>query len=146
MASLPARNAYVTREIDLYLEDFHERSMEAGDQMQRADLGMAQVRGLETLVVSTRRFSEIINYIKNQAGKDNRGQWIQVAPGLLEQLKSLEAAAVEMDKKEAKRTNAPETDPGRILDIKLELARGWAKQVVTHYLYQRFMQGKGRMP
>jgi hypothetical protein len=83
------------------------------------------------LVTSTRRFSESINYIKNQAGKDKREMWSAVAPRLLGQLESLENKALGLG------VGSPE----KILEIKPRLVRGWAKQVVTHYLYEDSLQG-----
>ncbi len=111
--------------IDLYLEEIYENSITAGNEMVAAALRNAQIRGLETLVTSTGRFSEIINYIKNQTGKDRRNSWVRVGPLLLEQLGALEEKARELGG----------NDAGQVLEIKLRLARGWAKQVVAHYLY-----------
>lgn len=125
----PVLDNRIRRAIDVYLEDFYEkgRSKDAGEQMARVKLTMAQVRGFETLAASTPRFSEIINYIKNQAGKEPKakGQWGQVAPGLLSQLEDLEKKAMELGDK----------DPEKVAPIKLKLARAWAAQVVTHYLF-----------
>lgn len=113
--------------VHLFLEDFYPNSINAGNQMVVADIGMAQVRGLETLILASNRFSEIINYIKNQTGKDRHRTWIHVGPLLLEQLDQLEKKANELG----------EGDAAQILWIKLKLAREWAKQVVAHYLFSR---------
>ncbi len=121
----PVLKPEILREIDLYLEDFYPNSVNAGNQMASADLRMAQIRGLETLVTSVTRFSEIINYIKNQTGKDKKNTWVQVGSLLLSQLEQLENKAGEMGN----------GDPVVTLEIKMKLARGWAKQVVAHYLY-----------
>lgn len=64
--------------------------------MFSAGLGKAQIRGLETLVTSVSRFSEIVNYIKNQVGKDKKGKWLQVGSRLLEQLELMETRAAQM--------------------------------------------------
>lgn len=120
------------KEIDLYLEDFYPKSVEAGNAMAIADIGNTQIRGLETLITSASRFSEIINYIKNQIGKEKKGKWLQIGPLLLGQLEQLEKKAKEMGCE----------DPLKTLEIKMKLARGWAKQVVTHYLYSMSLKGK----
>jgi hypothetical protein len=120
------------KEIDLYLEEFYPKSVGAGNAMAIADLGNTQIRGLETLITSASRFSEIINYIKNQTGKDKKGKWLQIGPLLLGQLEQLENKANEMGRE----------DPETKLEIKMKLARGWAKQVVTHYLYSMSLKGK----
>ncbi len=114
------------RKIDLILEEFYPKSVRAGKMMAEARLRNAQIRGLETLITSTSRFSEVLNYIKNQAGKDRKGQWSRVAPVLLEQLEFLEAKAGKLGR----------DDPAMTLDIKMKLVIGWAKQVATHYLYE----------
>lgn len=115
----------ILKRINEFLEDFYTKSVKAGNQLSEVKLKNAQVRGLETLITSAARFSEIINYIKNQAGKDKKNQWTQAAPFLLPQLDDLEKKAKELGK----------NDPEITLDVKLRLARGWAKQVVAHYLY-----------
>jgi hypothetical protein len=112
--------------IDLFLEEYYEQghTKRAGEAMANSQMKKSQVHGLENLLVSTSRFSEIINYIKNQVGKD-RKEWQSVGPILLDQLASIETKAHEI---------AGE-DPAKRLAIKLILARGWARQVVAHYLY-----------
>jgi hypothetical protein len=134
MTSTPILDLDTLKAIDVYLEDFYPQSRNAGKRMADAGLGTSQIRGLETIITSTTRFSEIINHIKNQAGKDKKKKWSGVASLLLEQLETLEAEAHRISK----------DFPTRILDIKLRLARGWAKQVVTHYLYVKSLEETGR--
>lgn len=119
--------------IDLFLENYHEegKTKEAGEKMAEAGMKNTQVRGLENLIVSTRRFSEIINYIKNQVGR--RKEWKSAGPLLLAQLETIEQKAREI---------AGE-DSGARLEVKLRLAKGWARQVVAHYLYE---QPRGGQP
>ena len=114
------------QQIDLFLEALYEggHTRKAGQQMVDSNMKSSQVRGLENLIVATTRFSEIINYIKNQVGK-NRPEWEQAGPLLLNQLHQLE--------QEAERLVA--NNAAVRLETKLELARGWARQVVAHYLY-----------
>ncbi len=122
------------RAIDIYAEQIHEdgTARDAANDMVRVGLKNTQLRGLETLVGSTPRFSEIINYIKNQAGKDRKHvNWSLVASKLLEQLGVLEKKAGELGK----------GDPERTLAIKIKMARLWVKQVVTHYLYEKSRTG-----
>ncbi|HHC25087.1 MAG TPA: hypothetical protein ENK58_06705 [Desulfobacterales bacterium] len=123
----PVLEPETLKKIDLYLEEFYPNAVNAGNEMFSAELGKAQIRGLETLVTSTSRFSEVINYIKNQTGKDKKGKWLQAGPLLLDQLDLLENKADEIG----------QGDATTVLEIKLRLARGWAKQVTTHYLYSR---------
>lgn len=125
--SQPALNPEILKSIDIFLEDFYERSTAAGQKMAEVGLSTAQIRNLETLVASTTRFSEIINHIKNQAGKERKEKkWSQVAPMLIEQLAALQEQAHQFGS----------TEPTVILKIKLRLAKGWARQVVANYLYR----------
>lgn len=124
-------DAAVSREMDLFLEEIYGDSKSAGQGMADVNLGKSQVRGFESMLTSTSRFSEIINYIKNQAGKDTKGAWSSVAKGLLDQLERLENKAEALGK----------DDPSLILQIKIKLVRGWGKQVIAHCLYQRMLMG-----
>lgn len=121
----------IFREIDYFLEDFYEESKRAGNAFAAVKMKNTQVRGLETLVASTTRFSEILNYIKNQAGKekDKEKKWSETAPLLLEQLNTLEVRAKEISKGQ----------PKGLLDIKLRLARGWVRQVAAQFVYTVFV-------
>lgn len=120
----------ISKRIDLYLEEIYPASEEMGKKM--VCLRTSQVRGLENLIVSTSRFSEIINYIKNQAGKDTKNKnWAAIVEDMLHQLKDLENKA----------RGIGETDTEAMLEIKLKLAKGWARQVVSHYLYESTLKG-----
>lgn len=123
--SSPALDAETLKKVDLFLEDFYPFAKQAGDRMSYVKLGKTQVRGMETFIASASRFSQIINYIKNRAGKDRKKTWINIAPDLLDQLDRLETKAKELGK----------NNPAVIIDIKMKLARGWANQVVSQYLY-----------
>ncbi|MGA2404102.1 MAG: hypothetical protein ABSG91_20740 [Syntrophobacteraceae bacterium] len=126
----PVLNPAILRKVDNFLEDFYSESKRAGNDLAAVKMKNAQVRGLETLVASTTRFSEILNYIKNQAGKekDKEKKWSETAPLLLEQLNTLEERAKEISKGQ----------PQSLLNVKLRLARGWARQVVAQYVYAVF--------
>jgi hypothetical protein len=125
-------NTRILKEIDLFLENYYasQKTINAGREMKNSKMKKNQVRGLENLIVSTTRFSEIINYIKNQTGK-NRGEWRSVGPLLLSQLADIESAAIEI---------AGE-DTSTRLEAKLKLVNGWARQVVAHYLYESGNEG-----
>lgn len=117
----------IVKAIDIFLEEYYTRSKEAAEIMVKFDLGKAQVRGLETLTATTTRFSEIINYVKRQTGKDTKNEWTKLGPKLISQLEDLEKKAEELSK----------DNVDSCLDIKLLLARGWVNQVVCHYLYEK---------
>lgn len=117
----------IVKAIDIFLEEYYTRSKEAAEIMVKSGLGKSQVRGLETLTATTSRFSEIINYVKRQTGKDTKNEWTKLGPKLISQLEDLEKKAEELSK----------DNVDSCLDIKLLLARGWVNQVVCHYLYEK---------
>ena len=126
---LPLR---VLNEIDVFLEKFYPLSQKAGQTLAEMHMEKAQVRSLENIVVSTRRFSEIINFIKNQAGKEKKdNKWGKAADLLLEQLDQIEQQA----------KNLAKGDPVKALEIKMYASRGWIRQVVAHYLYKKNRMG-----
>ena len=124
-------------QIDLLLETTYPNAKDAGNQMAALmdgkKFGMSQIRGLESIIVSATRLSEILNYIKNQTGKDRNNLWPRVAPTLIEQLEGLENSAIEIGA----------DDPSLVLAVKMKLARGWGKQVITHCLYQHQIANQG---
>ena len=128
-AAEPLLSADLLKKIDVHLEGLYEslETRKIGAQMAKENLLNNQVRGLENLVVSTRRFSEIVNYVKVQTGKDKKGQWKSVGPVLLGQLEKLEQDAKSMCS----------DDPEMLLEIKKRLARGWIKQIVAQYMYEK---------
>ncbi len=121
----------IVKAVDIFLEGYYAKSIEAAEIMVKSGLGMAQARGLETLTATTSRFSEIINYVKRQTGKDTKNEWTTLGPKLISQLEDLEKKAEELSK----------DNVDTCLDIKLLLARGWVNQVVCHYLYEKTIKG-----
>ena len=119
--------------MDVFLEGIYPESQALGESLARVGLKNTQIRNLETLVASTTRFSEIINFVKNQAGKESgrEKKWRQVAPEMLTRLVGIETQAHALG----------QGDNAAIMEIKLRLARGWAKQVVAHYLYRKPEEG-----
>lgn len=119
------------REVDQFLEDYYDNSQYAAEKLIAGGLKNTQVRGLQNMVGSCTRFSEIINFIKNQTGKASSSDsiWRKENAGqfLLKQLDEIEQKAREIA-------------DGReefLMEIKLRLARGWVNQVVAHYLYKQ---------
>lgn len=123
----PVLSPETLKAIDLHLEALYESktTIDIGQKMADVELKSSQIRNLENLVMSTRRFSEIINFIKNQTGKDKKGKWLLIADTLLNQLEELEDKAREIGK----------DNPGITFEVKKHLARGWVKQIVAHYFF-----------
>ena len=127
----PLLSPETLKAIDLHLEALYESKATIDIGQKMADIKSdtkqfnTQIRNLENLVMSTRRFSEIINFIKNQTGKDKKGKWPLIADTLLHQLEKLEDKAKEIG----------EENPCIIFEVKKHLARGWVKQIAAHYFF-----------
>lgn len=132
----------VSKAIDLFLDQHYEQSEIAGKHLSGCFSGTGgknQVRNLENAAYTATRFSSIQNFIKNQMGKDSKKNptWTKkltegdlMGDFLLKQLEGLAQASDRLTKIE------PTEDPlTGSLEIRLCLARGWAQQVASHYLY-----------
>lgn len=133
----PILNPETLKAIDLHLEALYESktTIDIGQKMADVELKSSQIRNLENLVMSTKRFSEIINFIKNQTGKDKKGKWPLIADVLLHQLEALEDKAREIGK----------DNPGITFEVKRQLARGWVKQIVAHYFFADSKKKKDKL-
>lgn len=119
--------------IDEFLESIYPEAKKTAEDLVSVIDNRTQIRGFETMVASVTRFSDVINYVKNQAGKDNKKKdWALIAPGLLRELEKLEKKAEEIGG----------DYPGLILAIKMKLVRGWTRQISTHYLFQKCLTGR----
>ncbi|RME02810.1 MAG: hypothetical protein D6805_08830 [Planctomycetota bacterium] len=99
----------------------YPKSVEMGKKFYDAfrGEGKSQLRKLQTLAYSTSRFTEILNFIKNQIGKDTQRKWTSFGEELLEELKGLQ----EMEKGKLSSTHL------------LYLARAYIDGAVNEYLY-----------
>lgn len=131
----PVLSPETLKAIDLHLEALYESktTIDIGQKMADVEFKSSQIRNLENLVMSTKRFSEIINFIKNQTGKDKKGKWTLIADTLLHQLEDLEDKAKEIGK----------DNPSIIFEVKKRLARGWVKQIVAHYFFADLKRKEG---
>jgi len=129
-STIPVLTSGINKKIDLFLEEHYHKSQKMAEKI--INLRKTQVNNLQNLIFSTSRFSEIYNFIKNQAGKDiNKKNWFHFAQEMLDQLEALEKKAQEI----------LETDQEALMEIKLKLAQGWIKQVASHYLYKEILNG-----
>ena len=89
-----------------------------------------QVRNLQQITCSATRFVDIEDFVKNQMGKEriddrNGPRWKVLGDDILRQLGQLRARSQELD-----------TDPHNQMALRLRLARGWVRAVVSAYLYE----------
>ena len=127
-------NDKLIQEVNLYVEDNHQTFSELGKRFfeefgydkERNNI-RAQIRNLENITCSAMRFTDIEDFVKNQMGKEpkDRREWKALGGEVLQQLKQLRDKSQELDAK-----------PYTQMALRLHLARGWVRAVVSGYLYQ----------
>lgn len=128
----------ILKKLDFFLDQYYEKSVTASKHLHssfsESNAGKTQVRNLENVAYTSMRFSSIINFIKNQMGKDSpeHPTWtrkltgdVMVGDFLLGQLDEIRQHA------ETLTTAGPDSS----LEYTLYLARGWARQICSNYLY-----------
>ena len=125
-------NRELARQADRYIDDSHENFAELGQRFfeefgydHKANRGVStQVRNLQQIALSARRFVDIEDFVKNQMGK-RTNQWPAVGDEVLSQLKVLRQESRNLSE-----------DRAQEFLLRLHLARGWVNVVVGEYLYQ----------
>lgn len=147
----PAQLAQLARLVDEYLDrhTFANTGRLLWEALATgADDGMSQLRSLQNTVYSATRFSDIIDFIKNQMGKESlkNRRWTRNLEGqmvgaqLLAQLDRLKADAAGLA---AQLGQDPDHPYLGTFPVALRLARGWMRQVAAHYLYCKALKGAG---
>ena len=114
---------------DRFVDERHDQFAEMGgrffDQFG-SDQGKVstQVRNLQQIACSATRFADVEDFVKNQMGKDN-SDWKVVGRAALDQLSQLRVCSEEIAE-----------DPYDRMEVRLRLARGWARAAVAEYLYR----------
>ena len=117
---------------DRYIDENHETFSELGESFfytfgydKRKQTLSTQVRNLQQIACSATRFADIEDFVKNQMGKGRIDAWKELGNDILGQLRQLRAKSQELD-----------TDPHNQMALRLRLARGWVRAVVSAYLYE----------
>jgi len=118
---------------DLYIEENHQMFSELGKRFfdifnkKSKNRIRAQIRNLERITCSATRFADIEDFVKNQMGKEpkDRREWKALGREVLQQLRQLREKSQELD-----------ADPYNQMALRLHLARGWGRAVVSEYLYR----------
>ena len=117
-----------------YIDENHETFSELGESFfntfgydERTNRISTQVRNLQQITCSATRFADIEDFVKNQMGKERTDdpKWKALGGDILRQLEHLRAKSQELD-----------TDPHNQMALRLRLARGWVRAVVSAYLYE----------
>ena len=120
--------------VDHYIDNNRETFLELGDCFfevfgynREKNTISTQVRNLQQIACSATRFADIEDFVKNQMGKEDKDkrQWRRLGDNVLEGLKELRDKSCELD-----------ADPNNQMALRLRLARGWVRAVVSQYLYR----------
>jgi hypothetical protein len=132
---------------DCYIDENHETFSELGESFfnifsydTRNNRISTQVRNLQQITCSATRFSDIEDFVKNQMGKEktdnqNPPRWKKLGGEILQQLEQLRDKSQKLN-----------TDPHNQMALRLRLARGWVRAVVSAYLYQVARDQMGGTP
>jgi hypothetical protein len=129
------------QKIETYLDEEDHLSSAQGLGRQLHDLFdsqkvqeriSSQVRNLQQIVLSASTLAEIEDFIKNQMGRDLKSKdWRLVGPPLLAAIRQLRQDAAQPQFGSGGQPPSREDQQ----QIRLRLARGWVRSVVSHYLY-----------
>ena len=94
----------------------------------------AQVRNLQQITCSATRFADIEDFVKNQMGKEGKDkpQWRNLGDNVLSRLKDLRETSQELVPDDPTDAEAWMKQ----MAVRLRLARGWMRAVVSQYLYR----------
>ena len=122
-----------------YIDENHERFSTLGKRFF-GRFGRTQVRNLQQITCSATRFADIEDFVKNQMGKGKSGEWKEVGEEVLQQLQRLRT-----DSKRKDFASGPAEQMAlRQMALRLYLARGWVRAVVSEYLYRVALDQMGR--
>lgn len=120
--------------VDRYIDNNRETFLKLGDCFfevfgynREKNTISTQVRNLQQVACSATRFADIEDFVKNQMGKEDKDkrQWRRLGDNVLEGLKKLRDKGCELD-----------ADPNNQMALRLRLARGWVRAVISQYLYR----------
>lgn len=122
------------QEVNSHIDNMHETFSELGSRFfeefgydKKNNRINTQIRNLQQITCSATRFADIEDFVKNQMGKEDKREkkWRVLGDTVLKELKQLRDKSCELD-----------TDPNNQMAVRLRLARGWVRAVVSQYLYQ----------
>ena len=138
-------NKQLIQETDCYIDGNHETFSELGNRFfeifsynKESNRISTQVRNLQQITCSATRFADIEDFVKNQMGKEKKEErkWKALGEDVLQQLKQLRDKSQEIENENLANQMA----------LRLRLARGWVRAVVSAYLYQVARDQMGGTP
>ena len=133
------------QEVDSYIDNKHKTFSELGNRFfeefgydKEKNTIRAQVRNLQQITCSATRFADIEDFVKNQMGKENKDkpQWRKLGDTVLQELKALRDTSQELVPDDPTDQSKSSELQMKQMAVRLRLARGWVRAVVSQYLYQ----------
>lgn len=127
------------RKVDILLEAESPSALCLGEALAKGlkksdEAFMTQLRGLEVAAYSSRRLSDVEDYVMSRMGRDTKGRSVWSQKGQFGDSSDCLGDAV-LDKIGHLRTCATEVDEEQRHDVAVELARGWVRRLVSSCLY-----------
>ena len=122
------------QKVDSYIDNNHKTFSKLGNRFfevfsydKEKNTIRAQIRNLQQITCSATRFADIEDFVKNQMGKEKKEEpkWRKLGDDVLTTLEELRNKSEQLD-----------TDPANQMALRLRLARGWVRAVVSQYLYR----------
>ena len=122
------------QKVDSYIDDNYKTFSKLGNRFfevfsydKEKNTIRAQIRNLQQITCSATRFADIEDFVKNQMGKEKKEEprWRTLGDDVLVALEELRKKSEQLD-----------TDPANQMALRLRLARGWGRAVVSQYLYR----------
>ena len=137
------KNILIKYLISLESEAMYPQTRLMGDLSSELFSNKSQMKKLQNIAFSCNKTVDILDYIKNQTGKDEKkNNWAQKDYGkkLIENLTALARRRDQLVKQLEEKNYVVE--PGEKQKIYLSLCREFIRHMVAQYLYGREVQGK----
>ena len=143
--SVTALSNKLIQKADSYIDNKRETFSELGDCFfevfgydKTNNRINTQIRNLQQITCSATRFADIEDFVKNQMGKEdkNKPQWRQLGNNVLKGLKELRDTSQELVPDDSTDQSKLSETRMKQMALRLRLARGWGRAVVSQYLYR----------
>ena len=133
------------QDVDCYIDHNRETFSELGNRFfeefgydKEKNTIRAQIRNLQQITCSATRFADIEDFVKNQMGKENKykPQWRNLGDDVLSGLKDLRETSQQFVPDDSTDENKLAEARMTQMAVRLRLARGWVRAVVSQYLYR----------
>ena len=132
------------QKVDSYIDNSRETFSKLGNRFfeefgydEKNNRISTQVRNLQQITCSATRFADIEDFVKNQMGKaDKNKPWRNLGDDVLQGLKELRDTSRKLVPDDSTDQSKLSESRMKQMAVRLRLARGWVRAVVSQYLYR----------